>query len=69
MFQQASLQMRWCLECHRNPENFVRPPEHVYDPEWNPPPGWDPQRQGVELVKKLNIHSAQYLTNCSVCHR
>ena len=24
-WQQASLQMAWCLECHRHPERFVRP--------------------------------------------
>src|SRR6266496_5077831 len=25
MFRQNSLQMQWCLDCHRNPEDFVRP--------------------------------------------
>ena len=27
MYQQASLQMRWCLDCHRNPEKYLRPRE------------------------------------------
>ena len=25
MWQEQSLQMEWCLDCHRNPERFVRP--------------------------------------------
>src|SRR3954471_1930752 len=29
MYQQSSLEMRWCLDCHRNPEKYVRPREFV----------------------------------------
>jgi hypothetical protein len=28
--------MAWCLECHRNPENFLRPQEEVYNLDWKP---------------------------------
>src|SRR5213083_578895 len=34
--QANSLQMEWCLECHRRPENFVRPKEKIFDMEWRP---------------------------------
>ena len=27
MWQEQSLQMEWCLDCHRNPERYVRPRE------------------------------------------
>ena len=27
----ASLQMEWCLDCHRHPERYVRPREAVFD--------------------------------------
>ena len=37
MFQQASLQMEWCLECHRDPGKFVRPREEVFNINWQPP--------------------------------
>lgn len=63
MFQYASLQMEWCLECHRNPEKYVRPREEVYTMGWERSPD-DPT--GAELVKAYDIHS---LDSCSVCHR
>jgi hypothetical protein len=65
-WQARSLLMEWCLECHRNPELFVRPREHVFEMNWTPPV---PQQQlGAELVRKYNIQVGQ-ITDCSVCHR
>ncbi len=31
MLQKSSLQMEWCLNCHRNPAQFVRPVERNHD--------------------------------------
>jgi hypothetical protein len=28
--------MAWCLECHRNPENFLRPEDQVFNLDWKP---------------------------------
>ena len=28
--------MAWCLECHRNPENHLRPNDQVYNLDWKP---------------------------------
>jgi hypothetical protein len=36
MFQNASLQMQWCLDCHRNPTQNVRPREEVFNIDWDP---------------------------------
>ncbi|HKV09456.1 MAG TPA: cytochrome c3 family protein [Thermoanaerobaculia bacterium] len=36
MFQQASLQMEWCLECHKDPAKNVRPKEEVFNLNWDP---------------------------------
>ena len=36
MFQNASLQMEWCLSCHRDPVKNVRPREEVFNIDWNP---------------------------------
>ncbi len=35
VYQAASLQMEWCLACHREPERFLRPKEQITDMGWN----------------------------------
>ena len=64
MWQNASLQMAWCLDCHRNPAKYVRPREAVFEMDYQPPP--NQLELGARLVKEYKIQS---LTNCSVCHR
>jgi hypothetical protein len=66
-YQVASLQMEWCLSCHRNPEPILREPDQIYKMDWEPPP--DQARRGHELRAKYNIPSAEVLTSCSTCHR
>jgi hypothetical protein len=66
--QVASLKMEWCLECHRHPEQFVRPKEEVFNMEW-PPEAWDQAQRGGELIEKYQIQSTSVLTSCSTCHR
>jgi hypothetical protein len=67
MRQEASLQMEWCLDCHRAPERFIRPAESVFDLHWEPPE--DQLTLGRKLARQYNIASADLLTSCSVCHR
>ena len=76
----TSLQMTWCLDCHRNPENFIRPRDQVYNMDYTPA---EPQQiLGARLVKEYGIKAGppaaradellstpNQLTNCSVCHR
>ena len=66
MYQQAPLTMRWCLDCHRNPQNYIRPRDQVFNMSWERPP--DPEF-GRRLVKEHNIASVEQLTSCSTCHR
>jgi hypothetical protein len=28
--------MAWCLDCHRHPENFLRPDDQVFNLDWKP---------------------------------
>ena len=63
----ASLQMGWCLDCHRNPEDNVRPPEEVFNMSWERPKG-DPD-YGKRLVEEAGIEDEHRLTSCSTCHR
>ncbi|MCG3160926.1 MAG: hypothetical protein JMDDDDMK_02002 [Acidobacteria bacterium] len=67
VYQVASLQMDWCLTCHRNPEKFVRPRDQIYNMEWEPPP--DQNTQGRKLVEQYSISNSIVLTRCSICHR
>ena len=64
MFQEESLQMEWCLDCHRDPEPHVRPRDQVFNMAWEPPPGFEADR--ARLVEEYDV---QTLTSCSVCHR
>jgi Cytochrome c7 and related cytochrome c len=36
MYQEASLQMEWCLACHRDPAKNVRPRAEVFNLHWDP---------------------------------
>jgi hypothetical protein len=67
MRQEATLTMSWCLDCHRNPEKYVRPRDQVFNMAWQRPA--DNPNQGVELVKEYKIASVNQLTSCSTCHR
>lgn len=63
-WQAPNLTMSWCLDCHRNPENYVRPASEVFNITYSPPA--DQQTLGKRLVAQYHI---QRLTSCSVCHR
>jgi hypothetical protein len=63
-YQQPSLQMRWCLNCHRNPEQYLRPRDQITKMGYEPS---EPQEQlGARLVKEYNV---QKLDTCWTCHR
>ena len=80
MYQQESLQMEWCLSCHRAPEKNLRPRDQVFNMRYLPPTGSTPvvvdgqsytdqQGLGTALVKKYKVRSVKDITNCSTCHR
>ena len=37
MYAQNTLQMEWCLECHRNPSKNLRPTSEIYNMAWESP--------------------------------
>ncbi len=63
-WQARSLQMEWCLECHRAPERFVRPRELIFRMDAATPS--EQVALGQKLVRQYHIDS---LTSCSVCHQ
>jgi hypothetical protein len=64
MWQEASLYMEWCLDCHRQPEKYVRPKEEVFNAAYEAPP--DQLELGRRLVAQYGIRPR---TSCSTCHR
>jgi hypothetical protein len=62
--QEAPLLMEWCLDCHRNPERYVRPRQEVFSVSYQPP------RNQVELGRKLVAdYNIKRLVDCYTCHR
>jgi hypothetical protein len=67
MYQAASLQMEWCLECHRKPEEYLRPKQDIYKMDWQAPA--NQTEAGTQLVKQNKILDKFVMTSCSTCHR
>ncbi len=64
VYKVASLQMQWCLDCHRNPAKDLRPRDQIYNMAYKAPP------DQLELGRKLAAeYHAQSLLDCYTCHR
>ena len=61
-----SLEMQWCLACHRAPEKYIRPREKVFDMEWSGE-GRSKAEEAAQLAAN-HVRTAG-LTDCSTCHR
>jgi len=66
MYQQESLQMEWCLGCHRDPGKNLRPRDQVFNMRYQPPSGGNPvsldgqtftdqDALGAYLIKKYQV--------------
>ena len=73
--QVQPLSMSWCLDCHRAPENFLRPLEEVYNFKYDaatyladhPQPGVKtPQELGLKLKQQYQVNPK---VSCTTCHR
>jgi len=69
MLQTSSLQMEWCLNCHRDPSQYVRPRDQITTMGYQVPEGTTQAELGAQLVKAYNIAGVEHMTSCSVCHR
>jgi hypothetical protein len=61
MYAQNTLQMEWCLDCHRNPAKNVRPTSQIYNMAWEKPgedhPVWcsvGNEASGVPTAQSVN---------------
>ncbi|MBV9622429.1 MAG: cytochrome C, partial [Acidobacteria bacterium] len=80
MFNNASLQMEWCIECHRAPEKNLRPREQVFNMRYQQPTRdlpvvvdgksfTDQLSLGKYLVHDYHVRTVMDITSCSTCHR
>ncbi len=60
-WQDATLHMEWCLDCHRNPAPNLRPRDRIFDLDWQPDPAL-----GEKLVEEYNVNPR---VDCTTCHR
>lgn len=67
IYHKKPLSMDFCLDCHRNPENYIRPLDRIYDMNYEKTvPEQERRRKGEKLVAHWEINPGQ---SCSVCHR
>ncbi|WP_019143317.1 cytochrome c3 family protein [Noviherbaspirillum massiliense] len=62
----ASLEMQWCLQCHRSAPQHVRPLSQVYLMTNQKPLSDEEIRQ---LDRLYHLQDTRRLTDCSTCHR
>ena len=66
IWKNEPLTMGWCLECHRDPGNYVRPREEVFNMAYERPE--NQSELGEVLVEAYHINTEK-LPQCSTCHR
>jgi hypothetical protein len=63
-WRESSLDMEWCLACHREPERNVRPRDRLYDTSF------DPASLPIETRRELAAeYRLRHPTDCWSCHR
>ncbi|MCC6546611.1 cytochrome c3 family protein [Candidatus Sumerlaeota bacterium] len=60
--QVAPLSMAWCLDCHRNPSQNIRPKDQVTRMDWQP-------ADAASQNTLVNHYGTKPSTDCSTCHR
>ena len=69
MWRENSLNMEWCLACHRHPEQFVRPRDKVFAMGFTPESADPPTTQEELAARLIPEYHVKSFTNCSTCHR
>jgi hypothetical protein len=67
VYQENTLQMEWCLSCHREPEKFLRPQSEITNTKYDVNDLTDEER--LKLKSDNHIRSKEMMTSCSTCHR
>ena len=63
VYQVNGLTMRWCLDCHRNPDRHLRDPSRVTEMGYP----YDDELEAAHQRRRDNGINPP--TNCTTCHR
>ncbi|NDC89460.1 MAG: cytochrome C [Bacteroidetes bacterium] len=63
VYQAEPLSMGWCLECHRQPELYIRPQDEITTMGYVQPADFVERN-----LERRRIEQIQPPTNCSACH-
>lgn len=69
--QVEPLSMSWCLECHRSPEEYLRPPERVTEMGYDAEAKENDDVQRARLAanrQRIEVEKIDPPQNCSACH-
>jgi len=81
MYQESSMRMEWCLECHRGTEKYLRPKDQVFNMNYQQPSSSHPvqladgskyieqEQLGAALKSQYHVRTVQDITSCNTCHR
>lgn len=79
--QVHELSMGWCLDCHRNPQEHLRPLDQITNLAWSALDDPRVQAEGITnpseaqtfigniLKAEYGIQGPAYMQSCSLCHR
>ena len=67
VYQENTLQMEWCIACHRDPAQHIRPKSEITNMKWQDDDLTREERDS--LARDYKIRSREMLTSCSTCHR
>ena len=66
-YQEPPLLMAWCLDCHRAPQENIRPREEVFNIAYQAPA--EQLSLGKHLVEQYDVDDPTTITSCTICHR
>jgi hypothetical protein len=56
--------MSWCLDCHRNPDPYLRPEHELTAMDWSAPRDQPQAAARIKAAKRLSPP-----VDCTGCHR
>lgn len=66
VYQENTLQMEWCIACHKDPTANLRPKSEIFNTAYQDNLT---DEEKADLAKKNKIRSRDLMTSCSMCHR